>query len=128
MMILSYANRTASSAVAGSQPVDPLWRRFLRRVLKKTSAGKPRAKRGGSHRNDERTPIFEISRAWEDRWVVRRPGGIMDHAFANLESAVAFVRHESRDRPATVELRIGDLYVVADYDPREPSSLFGEPT
>jgi len=50
----------------------------------------------------------------------------MEHAYPDLEQAVAFIRHECLYTPATVELRVGDLYVVAQLDPYNPSSLFGE--
>jgi len=70
-------------------------------------------------------PVFRIAQSSEDCWVVERPGASLEHAFPDLETAVAFVRNESAT-PAMVELRIGDLYVVARFDPRQPSSLFGE--
>ncbi|HKX07832.1 MAG TPA: hypothetical protein VJN67_06535 [Stellaceae bacterium] len=57
--------------------------------------------------------------------MVERPGAVIEHAFSDLEHAVAFVRSESVT-PATVELRIGDLYIVSRFDPRQPGSLFGE--
>jgi hypothetical protein len=71
-------------------------------------------------------PIYRVTRITEDRWVVERPGASMEHAFANLEEAVAFVRHECLFTLATVELRIDDLLVVAQLDPNHPNSLFGE--
>ena len=74
---------------------------------------------------DER-PIYRITRVAPDRWVVERPGASMEHAFATLEEAVACVRHECLYKAATVELRVDDLYVVAELDPNKPSSLFGE--
>ena len=72
-------------------------------------------------------PVYRITRIAQDRWVVERPGASMEHAFADLEQAVAFVRHECLYKVATVELRIDDLYVVAQLDPNLPGSLFGEP-
>jgi hypothetical protein len=74
---------------------------------------------------ESQEPIFRIAEISDDRWVVERPGAVIEHAFPDLEQAVAFVRSESAT-PATVELRIGDLYVVARYDPSQPGSLFGE--
>ena len=80
-------------------------------------------RRGGSR---ERLPIYRISRAWEDRWIVTRPGALIGHSFGDLASAVSFVRHECPFKAAAVELYIGDLYVVAFHDPNDPSPLFGE--
>ena len=74
----------------------------------------------------ERVPVYRITRDREDRWVMERPGAAIAHAFPDLEQAVAFVRHECLYKPATVELRVDDLYVVAQLDPNKPSSLFGE--
>jgi hypothetical protein len=71
-------------------------------------------------------PVYRITRVDVDRWVVERPGATMEHAFANLEEAVSFIRHECLYHPATVELRVDDLYVVAQLDPNKPCSLFGE--
>jgi hypothetical protein len=74
----------------------------------------------------ERVSVYRITRVREDRWVVERPRASIEHAFPDLEQAVAFVRHECLYKPATVELRVDDLYVVAQLDPNKPSSLFGE--
>jgi hypothetical protein len=74
----------------------------------------------------ERLPIYRISRAWEDRWIVTRPGALIGHSFGDLASAVSFVRHECPFNSAAVELYIGDLYVVAFHDPNDPAPLFGE--
>ena len=79
----------------------------------------------GRRREVRHEPVFRIAQIGDDRWVVERPGAVIEHAFADLEHAVAFVRSESAT-PATVELRIGDLYVVSRFDPRQPGSLFGE--
>jgi hypothetical protein len=72
-------------------------------------------------------PVYRITRVAPDRWVVERPGASMEHAFGTLEEAVTFIRHECLYKPATVELRVDDLYVVAQLDPNKPGSLFGEP-
>jgi hypothetical protein len=74
----------------------------------------------------ERVPVYRITRDREDHWLMERPGAAIAHAFPDLEQAVAFVRHECLHKPATVELRVDDLYVVAQLDPNKPSSLFGE--
>jgi hypothetical protein len=79
-----------------------------------------------SRRAATKVPIYRITRAARDRWVVERPGASMEHAFPDLEQAVTFIRHECINTPATVELRIEDLYVVAQLDPSNPGSLFGE--
>ena len=73
-----------------------------------------------------RVPVYRITRLSEERWAVERPGASMEHAFPDLERAAAFIRHECLYKPATVELRVDDLYVVAQLDPNKPSSLFGE--
>jgi hypothetical protein len=39
---------------------------------------------------------------------------------------VAFIRRECGDMPATVELRVDDVYAVAYLRPGEAHSLFGE--
>ena len=95
------------------------WSRWLRRIM---GSARNRARRVRA----ERAPVYRITRVGEDRWVVERPGAAMEHAFADLEQAVAFVRHECHHTRATVELRVDDLYVVAQLDPHKPGSLFGE--
>jgi hypothetical protein len=95
------------------------WSRWLSRIMGS-------ARRRASLGRAARAPVYRITRVSETRWVVERPGAAMEHAFADLEQAVAFVRHECHLKPATVELRIDDLYVVAQLDPNKPGSLFGE--
>src|SRR5690349_13364022 len=95
------------------------WSRWLRRIMNSTRG---RARPGAS----ARVPVYRITRVDEDRWIVERPGAAMEHAFPDLEQAVALVRHECHYKPATVELRVDDLYVVAQLDPNKPGSLFGE--
>jgi hypothetical protein len=102
----------AESAAPETEAAVPRW---LRRI-----AGK-RARRRAAP-----VPVYRITRVAADRWVVERPGASMEHAFANLEEAVTFIRHECLYAPATVELRVDDLYVVAQLDPNKPGSLFGE--
>jgi hypothetical protein len=103
-----------------------LWSRWLERLVGSTRGIVARGiDRTGLGARDQ-SPVYRISRAWESRWVVERPGALMEHAFPDLEHAVGFIRHESQDAEATVELRIGELYVVAHFDPRQPRSLFGE--
>lgn len=101
------------SAVGGNA-----WSRWLGRIM---GSARNRVQRGRAS-----VPIFRITRVSEDRWVVERPGASMEHAFADLEQAVTFIRHECLYKPATVELRVDDLYVVAQLDPNNPGSLFGE--
>jgi hypothetical protein len=103
-----------------------LWSRWLERLVGATRGVAARSTDWTRFGKRDQSPVFRISRAWENRWVVERPGAPMEHAFPDLEQAVGFIRHESQDTPATVELRIGELYVVAHYDPRRPGSLFGE--
>jgi hypothetical protein len=102
-----------------AQRAETAWSHWLRRIM-----GSPRNR--ALWARARHVPIFRIARVAEDRWVVERPGAVMEHAFPNLEQAVAFIRHESGLKPATVELRIDDLYVVAQIDPNQPGSLFGE--
>lgn len=71
--------------------------------------------------------LFRISRIEADLWTVTRPDAQIEHGFSDLAQAVAFIRRESGDSPATVELRVDDLYVVGYHDPRRPGPLFGEP-
>ena len=101
---------------------EPLWVLWLYRLvaLVRGLSAQTKARDAGSHE-----PVFRITEISEDRWLVERPGASLEHAFPDLETAVAFVRSESLT-PAMVELRIGDLYVVARFDPRQPGSLFGE--
>src|SRR5262249_28286159 len=91
---------------------EPRWFRWLNRLVS--------AMRGLSARRAEEghEPIFRIAQISHDRWVVERPGAVIEHAFSDLEHAVAFVRNENA-APATVELRIGDLYIVARFDPQQ---------
>jgi hypothetical protein len=96
-----------------------VWSRWLSRIIGSS-------RRPARWSRAERVPVYRIARTSEDRWIVERPGGAMEHAFPDLEQAVAFVRHECRYQPATVELRVDDLYVVAQLDPNKPTSLFGE--
>jgi hypothetical protein len=103
-----------------------LWSRWLERLVGATRSVASRSVDWTRLGVRDQSPVYRISRAWENRWVVERPGAPMEHAFPDLEQAVSFVRHESRDAPATVELRIAELYVVAHFDPRYPGSLFGE--
>jgi hypothetical protein len=95
------------------------WSRWLSRIM---GSARNRVRRGRA----ERVPIYRITRVSEDRWVVERPGASLEHAFPDLEQAVTFIRHECLYKAATVELRVDDLYVVAQLDPNNPVSLFGE--
>jgi hypothetical protein len=103
-----------------------LWSRWLERLVGATRSMASRGVDWTRLGARDQSPVYRISRAWENRWVVERPGAPMEHAFSDLDQAVGFIRHESQDTPATVELRIGELYVVAHFDPRHPGSLFGE--
>ena len=108
------------SSAMMAREAEPLWSRWLTNLAE--------AARGFSarrHASENREPVFRIAQVGRDRWMVERPGAAIEHAFSALEEAVAFIRSESI-APATVELRIGDLYVVAHFDPRQPGSLFGE--
>lgn len=100
-------------------PAESAWSRWLRRIMGS-------ARRRTRLSRAERVPVYRITRVREDRWAVERPGAAMEHAFPDLEQAVAFVRHECLYKPATVELRVDDLYVVAQLDPNKPTPLFGE--
>lgn len=95
------------------------WSRWLGGLM---GSARSRVRRGRA----ARVPVYRITRLAEDRWVVERPGAAMEHAFPDLEQAVAFIRHECPRDLATVELRVDDLYVVAQLDPSKPGSLFGE--
>ena len=95
------------------------WSRWLGRIM---GPARNRVRHGRAGR----LPVYRITRLQEDRWMVERPGASMEHAFPDLEQALALVRHECLHKPATVELRVDDLYVVAQLDPDKPGSLFGE--
>jgi hypothetical protein len=107
---LHFAAEPAAPIVGSALP------RWLGRILRN----------GARRRRAAPMPVYRITRMAPDRWVVERPGASMEHAFATLEEAVALVRHECLYSSATVELRVDDLYVVAQLDPSKPSSLFGE--
>jgi len=103
----------------GTVGAGSAWSGWLSRIM---GSARDRARR----RRAAQVPIYRITRVAEDSWVVERPGASMEHAFSDLEHAVAFIRHECLCKPATVELRVDDLYVVAQLDPNNPGSLFGE--
>lgn len=119
---LQYSHRPPQGLTAASSPTSG----WLRSLMDSTCAFASRVFAGEGSRRFSRTPVFRIARAAPARWMVERPGSAIEHAFPNLEQAVAFVRRESCDVLTTVELRIDDLYVVAQIDPYRPSSLFGE--
>ena len=100
-------------------PSAPLWSRFLHRIV-----GAPRGFSESSPKDGRR--VFRIDRNGDEFWTVTRPGAAMAHGFADLGAAVAFIRHESGDMPATVELRVDGVYAVAYLRPGDPHSLFGE--
>ena len=120
-MILSIPFDRPRSALRASMPRRKIagWLQALRDALALRRWSRDRNSR-------ERLPIFRISRVWEDRWIVTRPGALIGHSFSDLTSAVNFVRRECPLSAAVVELYIGDLYVVAFHDPDAPASLFGE--
>ncbi|MGE5203087.1 MAG: hypothetical protein ACM3O6_13585 [Acidobacteriota bacterium] len=97
----------------------PLWSRFLHRIV-----GAPRGFSESSLKDGGR--VFRIDRNADEFWTVTRPGAAMAHGFADLGAAIAFIRHESGDTPATVELRVDGVYAVAYLRPGDPHSLFGE--
>ena len=102
------------------------WSQLLQRLRGSSHVARARTVLQSLTGQRTRLPLYRITRVWTDRWVVMRPGGTMEHAFATLDEAVAFVRHEAGPSRATVELFIGDLYVAAYHDPDKPVSLFGE--
>jgi hypothetical protein len=114
-------------ALSGALPgtdcaAGPLWLLWLNGLAALVRGFAAQRQRGSAESHE---PIFRIAQISEDCWAVERPGASLEHAFPDLEAAVAFVRKEITT-PAVVELRIGDLYVVARFDPRQPTSLFGE--
>lgn len=104
-----------SPANPASSGAETWLTRWLRRIM-----------RTRARRRVASTPVYRITCDARDRWVVERPAASVEHAFATLEEAVTFVRHECLYNAATVELRVDDLYVVAQLDPNKPCSLFGE--
>lgn len=113
---------TPHGSALTAREAEPLWSRWLHHLVE-TARGLAARRHGQAPENRE--PVFRIVQVGRDRWMVERPGAAIEHAFPALEEAVAFIRSESAT-PATVELRIGDLYVVSRFDPRQPGSLFGE--
>jgi hypothetical protein len=71
-------------------------------------------------------PIFRVTRMDPDFWVVTMPDSPVEHSFADLGQATAFIRQESRYTCATVALRVDRILAVAYLDPYRPQSLFGE--
>jgi len=110
------------SVASGASP----WLRLLRRMLGSHYVARARAALRSLKGGRRIQPVFRITRVWMGRWVVVRPGAIMEHEFSTLDEAVAFVRHEAGSSPVGVELYIGDLYAGAYYDPNRPHPLFGE--
>ena len=119
MTSLQHVGDFALASESGAVGAGSAWSRWLRRIM---GSAQNRARLGRA----ERVPVYRITRVGEDRWEVERPGAAMEHAFADLEQALAFIRHECHHTPATVELRVDDLYVVAQLDPNKLDSLFGE--
>ncbi len=101
---------------------EPLWSRWLNHLV---AAARGLSARRLGRPSVRHEPIFRIAQVGPDCWMVERPGAAIEHAFPDLEEAVSFIWSESAT-PATVELRIDDLYVVAHLDPSRPGSLFGE--
>src|SRR5579872_1061914 len=97
----------ATEPARGPESALPRW---VRRIVRDRARS----------RREADMPVYRITRVATDRWVVERPGASMEHAFADLEEAVAFIRHECLYEPATVELRVDGLYVVAQLDPTKP--------
>ncbi len=107
---------------SGSDDPEPPWFQWLNRFVALVRAISSRGLRKTAAGHE---PIFRIAQTRDRLWMVERPGAAIEHVFPDIDQAVAFIRHESAT-PAMVELRIGDLYVVSRFDPRRPSSLFGE--
>ncbi len=59
-------------------------------------------------RKDPLYRITLIAKAWH----VRRPRATLDHAFDNVDDAVAFVRNDSSGTAEYVELVAGNTYMV----------------
>ncbi len=51
------------------------------------------------------------------QWHVTRPHSTMDHAFAQLDEAEAFVRNDSSGTATFVELFVGTTYMVKQLRP-----------
>jgi hypothetical protein len=119
MALVDQDQQLHSHAFTDAAPSAPLWSRFLHRIV-----GAPRGFSEPAPRDGVR--VFRIDRNGDEFWTVMRPGAAMAHGFADLSAAVAFIRHESRDTPATVELRVDGVYAVAYLRPGEAHSLFGE--
>lgn len=63
-----------------------------------------------------RSPPYQIHLVGT-RWHVTRPHSTMDHAFARLDEAEAFVRSDSSGRATFVELFAGTTYMIKQLRP-----------
>ena len=56
-------------------------------------------------------PLYRITLV-DEAWHVRRPRATLDHAFDNVDDAMAFVRNDSSGAVEFVELVAGNTYMV----------------
>jgi hypothetical protein len=56
-------------------------------------------------------PLYRITLV-DEAWHVRRPRATLDHAFDNVDDAMAFVRNDSSGTAEFVELVAGNTYMV----------------
>ena len=61
-------------------------------------------------------PLYRITLVGE-AWHVRRPKATMDHAFATIDNALAFVRSDSGGSAEFVEVMAGNAYLVKRLSP-----------
>ena len=60
-------------------------------------------------------PLYRITLV-DEAWHVRRPRATLDHAFDNVDDAMAFVRNDSSGTAELVELVAGNTYMVKRLD------------
>ena len=56
-------------------------------------------------------PLYRITLV-DEAWHVRRPRATLDHAFNNVDDAMAFVRSDSSGTAEFVELVAGNTYMM----------------
>jgi hypothetical protein len=65
-------------------------------------------------------PVYRIMEVRPDCWLVRRPGGSLDHQFDSAIGAEAFVRGECAGSEVIVELNIEGVQITARIIPDGP--------
>ncbi|HTS93355.1 MAG TPA: hypothetical protein VMG55_15195 [Stellaceae bacterium] len=104
-----------SQSPTGDTGAASFWSRLLHRISDPPQV--PERHRGA---------VYRIDRIADAHWTVTSPDGSAWRGFEDLSGAVAFIRQESANSAATIELRVDGVYAVAYLRPGEAQSLFGE--